>query len=163
MFSVIGMVLLVLLDSFLYGFIFESREMGIDRGRGIFGLRIFDVIYEKLESFWGLVFKTRYGIPVRYRIIQKVTEAAVLVAVFIYGGIWEAIGMVWGFYWLLNDYGYFVLMGQLWYARELKYDNWLSHWSRSGLFMLRPYGYWKFRLSALIGAIGLIWLSIIGK
>ena len=161
--SLIGFLVflvIVFLDGLMYGMMFERKICGQEYGSGIYGWWgvswMVDRLYGIFWRFWNWLFAVKWVEPVRYRILQKVIEVGGLFLVFWYGGIWQVVGILWAFYWLLNDYGYYVLTGQLWIAKGYKQAVWLTAMYQSGYWILNPYDYRRFRLSAAIGLIGLV-------
>ena len=56
MFGVVGMMVLVIIDAFLCGFIYETKIQRCHYGKGIFNGRLWDWIYEMTEGLWNWVF-----------------------------------------------------------------------------------------------------------
>jgi hypothetical protein len=154
-------LLMVLMESFQYGYIFQSKILGLDFGDGIYGGKLSRYLYERFRVNWEYLFKAKKGIPYKYRIIQCITRGLGVIIVGYMCGILSAVGLLLSYYFLSVDFMFYTVMGQLWVARQYEQVRWLSDYVQSGRWMFQPYVFWKFVGSAIIGICLLIISNII--
>jgi hypothetical protein len=153
---------LIFIDAFCYGYINEICIKGaVENPSGIFGGKLSRGIYEKFRGFWLWLMEPEFFYggyePIRYRIIQKLLEITFILISYFFGSAGEAAGLLLAHYFLTNEYGYYVLLSQLKFAKKYRGRvSWLTHWYQSGYWMLKEYNYQTFRLSAIIGLLILI-------
>lgn len=145
-------IALVLIDSFLYGYILESRILRYNMPTGIWKFKINPPQILR----WLMVLEIN-GEPVRYRIFQKILETGGLVLVYFYGGIYQLIAGCIMHYLQSFDMGYYIVMGQLRIVKEYVNPDWLTKWYTFGYF---GYNYKRFLIAGTSGIIIAI-LSII--
>jgi len=163
-----AVAVLILVDAWSYGFVLEHVILRKGYNVGIFGFRIFDWLVDRSFGFWiWLMDAGISGEPVIYRIFQKMLEVGVVVWVYFNYGWFAAGGILWAFYWELNEYGYYVILGQV--KQVVKgYEefpgklNWLIRFYQSGYWIFRrEFTEKKFRYSAIVGLVGLIISNLI--
>ena len=157
--------LLVVLDALMYGYIYEHMILNRDYGLGIFRWSGWRFVWWVKWDWWEWLFEGSFGKVPRYRILQKVIEISGLAAVWYFGSWVQVIGILWAFYFMANELGYYVLLGQMWLPRENyigKEVPWMRNWFQSGCWLFqKEYSYLKFLVSAFIGVIGIIVSEII--
>ena len=158
MYNIIYYLVLVFLDSFLYGYCFEIRLKGYDTNEGIFKGRFWNRIYLILLP----VLKILFDKETRYRIFQKALEigGAVLVC-YLYDWFWLPMaGIVLAHYLMSFDLGYYVLMNQ--FSLLQTSHQHLQNWYQVGGFISAieyTFDTWSF---VFLGVFGILFLIITG-
>lgn len=103
-------LIMILMDSFLYGFCYEIKMLGLNTHRGLYSLSIFDTIYENVKTPVGWLFDD----ILRYRIFQKTFEIVGLIFI----GLrteWDFViigSVLLAYYVSTFEMGYYVVMNQ---------------------------------------------------
>lgn len=109
MLSIIYFLVLVLLDSFLWGFCYEQKILKLNTNKGLFKFKFFDSVSNFIKPVTDFLF----GKVIIYRIFQKILEIGGLVAIYFLTGSWmPIIGLIIAYYFMSFDFGYYCVMNQ---------------------------------------------------
>jgi len=131
--------------------------------KGIFKLIIFEKFYLlfKKQINWLMInlenpktFIVKIDIRYRY-IIQKPLEIGLLIFLYF---LTHNFGLIFSIlishYWLIYDRLFTVFLNREFMIKKIDEDPvWLKYWFQSGFWLFKPYKYWKYNLSFLIGLI----------
>lgn len=186
--NLVLVIILILTDAFFYGYCYEHRIKGGKHSIGIFGGRISKILYNIFNPLIYFLFKEypfrgNIYVPFYRLLVQWPLDILVLWLLWfngtgivirdIYIGTFQFYGMLLAIYFMIKEYGYYLVLDQLKLAKKeyvekarlqprknifsFGYTYWLERIYFSGAWLFMPYfNYKKFKISALIGLIILI-------
>ena len=157
MYSIIYLLLIVLLDSFLYGYCYEIKRSKLILNRGIFSLGIFDKIYDWIKPVTDKLFEK----VIYYRVFQKIIEIGGLVGLyFITGSYMPVIGVLIAYYFMTMDTGYYVVLNQFDVVKK-NFAHLRKWYFLGGIIFHNPKVFDK-TLLKMAGVLGLMILILFG-
>lgn len=108
--NIIYILVIVFLDTFLYGYCYEIKIKKLNTNPGLYSASVFNTIYEFLKVPINWLFDK----TIRYRILQKIFEILGLFFVYISTDSFiPVIGLLIAHYFQTFDFLYYVIMNQL--------------------------------------------------
>ncbi len=108
--NILYILVILFLDTFLYGYCYEIKIQRLGTNSGLYSAPIFNTIYEFLQAPINWLFSN----VVNYRVFQKLIEISGLVLVYIStGSVVPVIGLLVAHYFQTFDFLYYVVMDQL--------------------------------------------------
>lgn len=109
MYSIIYFLVLVLLDSFLWGFCYEQKMLKLNTNKGLFNGKVFDSISNLIKPITDFLFSK----VIIYRVFQKVLEISGLIGIyFLTNSFLPIIGLLLAHYLMSYDLGYYAVLNQ---------------------------------------------------
>lgn len=140
-------ILITLFDAYSYGIVYQHK--------------IKEENYS--NQFWSWVFHetgkettTEHLHVPRYRIIQESIEAAGIIVVLYFCGLWTAIGLLLSHYLMTYDLLFYLILNKTYLFSEFQKYNltyWLQNWYQSGYFILQPFNPIYFHISGIMGIV----------
>ena len=171
---ILYILFLSLLDSYLYGVCKENFIEKNGYNIGIFSSLIWYKIYLFFKKPIDYLMvelpyphkKFLIDIDIRYRyLLQKPLEIGLMILLYLLTeNYWLIIAILISHYWLIYDRLYCVFLNQENLLHTMKGDpTWLMYVFQSGFWLFRPYSFFKYNLSAIIGFILAIILLLVSK
>lgn len=156
-------LLITLVDCYLYGCCKKSYMADYNIPNGIFQSKFFKNLYiffkkpinwlmEDLKNPKTFIIK----IDTRYRyIIQKPLEIGLLILIyFLTHDFGLILAILISHYWLIPDRLFTFFLNREFMIKDINEDpNWLKYFFQSGYWLFQPYSYIKYNLSFILGLI----------
>jgi len=156
MYPIIYFLLIVLIDSFLWGYCYEKKMLKLNTNPGLFKFKVFDSVSNLIKPITNFLF----GKLIIYRIFQKILEISGLVAIyFLTGSLMPVIGLVIAFYFMSFDFGYYCIMNQF-DLLKTSYSHLIKWYFLGGIAFKTDSEYFNIKLFIIFALMGIATLVL---
>lgn len=158
MYSIIYFLVLVLLDSFLWGFCYEQKMLKLNTNKGLFNGKVFDSISNIIKPITDFLFSK----VIIYRIFQKVLEISGLIGIyFLTNSFLPIVGLLLAHYLMSYDLGYYVVLNQFGLLKT-SHTHLIKWYTLGGIVFKTDAKAFNTKLFVIFGLMGIALILLFG-